>query len=42
MESPTDWKIIGNFLAVSEKNLQNWKFKLNIIDGITDEIIKKY
>jgi hypothetical protein len=28
-------------LAVSENFLRNWKFKLNITDGITDWIIKK-
>jgi hypothetical protein len=37
-----EWKIVGNVLAVSEKILRNWKFKLNITDGITDGIIKKY
>ena len=28
-------------MAVSEKFLRNWKFKLNITDVITDRIIKK-
>jgi len=29
-------------MAVSENFLRNLKFKLNITDGITDGIIKKY
>jgi hypothetical protein len=35
-----NWKVISDIWEVSEKFLFNWKLKLNITDGITDEMIK--
>jgi hypothetical protein len=35
-----NWKVISDIWEVSENFLFNWKLKLNITDGITDEMIK--
>jgi hypothetical protein len=40
MESPTDWKVVGDIWWFLKFFWLNWKFKLNITDGITDEMIK--
>jgi len=39
-KSLTDWKVVSVIWWVSEKFWLNWKFKLNITDGITDRMIK--
>ena len=40
MKSMTDWKAVNNIWGVSENFWLNLKFKLNIIDRITDGRIK--
>jgi len=35
-----NWKVISDIWEVFENFWFNWKFKLNITDGITDEMIK--
>jgi hypothetical protein len=34
------WKVIGDILMIFFKKILNWKFKLNIIDEITDGMVK--